>query len=117
MSVWKRSFCSAQKRDTGVQKVSQSSVVFRLETDQILEIHYINTENNVKSSPISLSWMSALKMELGCSVVMGVCCKSYNKVQSMSHIPHNHPTFPDSSSPRFELIFCIKRVHLTHLLC
>lgn len=50
----------------------------------------------MKSSPVSLSWMFELKMEHGCSVVMGESCKNDRKVQSTSQLSPNHIPFTDT---------------------
>ncbi len=62
--------------------------------DSVLDPHdrlwHKYRNNHIKSSPVSLSWMSELKMEHGCSVVMGESCKSDRKVQSTSQLSPNH---------------------------
>lgn len=68
--------------------------------DNMLKPHdrfgYKHRNKHIESSPVSLSWMSGLKIERGCSVVMGESCKNDRKVQSTSQLSANHITFTDT---------------------
>lgn len=45
----------------------------------MLDLHTLCYKYRTKNSPLSLSWMSELKMQQGCSVVMGESCKKKKK--------------------------------------